>query len=218
MSTKDIKRNFLRFTGNIILSFGVTVLCKTLTVVKVNGRSIESLEKEKKNFILAFWHGTMLYPWFEHRNKKLLGLVSKSKDGELLAKLLKRFKYKLVRGSSSSDGDESLKSMVDYLNSNGSVAITPDGPRGPSHKIKAGAVIAAKRSQSPLILLGVAYEKKFILKSWDKFEIPKPFTKVKLVYSEPVWVKNDLSYDETDSLIKDSEDKLNKLQIEAGIF
>ncbi len=66
-----------------------------------------------------------------------------------------------------------------------SVAITPDGPTGPARVMKAGAVIAAQRASIPLVLLGVAYSKKYIFKSWDKFEVPKFFSNVTLVYSNP---------------------------------
>jgi lysophospholipid acyltransferase (LPLAT)-like uncharacterized protein len=183
-----------------------------------NKEVINNLEKQNKNFVLAFWHGQMLLAWYLHRNKKFIALISKSKDGDLLEKILKHWKYNVVRGSSSKGGDIALGIMVDYARNNESVVITPDGPTGPINKMKAGVVITAKKSQAPLILVGIGYNKKRVLKSWDKFEIPKFFSGAKVVYSEPVYVSSDLSFADTSELILNCERKLNEIQAEANKF
>jgi len=95
----------------------VTALCKSLKIEKINDETIKKLNGENKNYILAFWHGTMLLPWFLHGSPKFAALISKSKDGDLLAKLLKHWKYEVVRGSSSSGGDVALGIMVDFAKS-----------------------------------------------------------------------------------------------------
>ena len=157
----------------------------------------------------------MLLPWFVNRDKNFAGLTSKSKDGDLLAKVLKHWKYRVIRGSSSTGGDVALGIMVDYAKNNCSITITPDGPRGPRHKMKAGAVITAKKSGLPLILVGVGIKNNRPLGSWDKFEIPMPFTKATLVYSDPIYVAHDLAYEETSRVIEEAELKLRALQKEA---
>ena len=176
---------------------------------------IEELEAKNKNYVLAFWHGSMLLPWYLHRKKKMVALTSKSKDGDLLAKVLKNWKYRVIRGSSSTGGDVALGIMIDYAKNKRSITITPDGPRGPRHKLKAGAVITAKKSGLPLILAGVGFKKKRSLSSWDKFDVPAMFTKSKIVYSDPLYVSSDLSYEEASRVIEECEVKLNELQVEA---
>jgi lysophospholipid acyltransferase (LPLAT)-like uncharacterized protein len=218
MKLKDIRQKILRFLGNYFLSNLVNVLCKTVKVTNVNQSNIDAIENEGKNYVLAFWHGTMLLPWYLNRNKNLVALVSKSKDGELLAKILKNWKYDVVRGSSSKDGNVVLRMMIEFAQGNRSIAITPDGPRGPMCKMKAGAVITAQKSSIPLILAGIGIQKKKILKSWDKFEIPAFFSKAKIVYSNPIFFNNDMDYDETSKMIDICENKLNELQKEAGRF
>ena len=89
------------------------VLCKTFRVTFVNKSAIDALEAEGKNYVLAFWHGTMLLPWYLNRKKNFVALVSKSKDGELLAKILKSWGYDVVRGSSSRDGNVVLRMMIE---------------------------------------------------------------------------------------------------------
>ena len=218
MKLRKFSQTVLRIFGNLFLVYLVNVLCKTLRISFSNRTAVEALENQKKNYILGFWHGTMLIPWYINRKKNFAALISKSKDGDLLAKILKNWKYEVVRGSSTSGGSVALGIMVDYAKNNSSVAITPDGPRGPMHKMKAGAVIAAKKGRIPLVLCGIGIKKKKILKSWDGFEVPMPFTKVNLIFSDPVYINENLGFSETSKIILNCETKLNELQTEAQKF
>ena len=115
-------------------------------------------------------------------------------------------------------GDVALGIMVDYAKNKYSIAITPDGPRGPRQKFKAGAVITAKKTNIPLVLAGVAFKRKKLLSNWDKFEIPYFFTHAKVVYSDPIYVDTNLTYDETSAVISKCDEELNKLQLQAQDF
>lgn len=218
MSFRKYKQDILRVIGLFVLPQSVDLLCKSMKVTFKNREVINKLENQNRNFVLAFWHGQMLLAWYLHRNKNFTALISKSKDGDLLAKILKHWRYNVVRGSTSKGGDVALGIMVDYARNNESVAITPDGPRGPINRMKAGAVITAKKSKAPLILVGIGYNKKRVLKSWDKFEIPNFFSRVKAVYSDPVYIKSDLSFSDTSELILNCERTLNEIQVEANNF
>ncbi len=218
MTPKKIKHDILRFVGNYILYYAVNVLCKTLRISFVNRAAIDKLEGNKQNYILAFWHGTMLLPWYLNRNKKFAAIVSMSKDGELLSKILRRWNYNIIRGSSSVGGDIALGIMVDFAKNNNSIAITPDGPKGPVLKLKAGAVVTAKKSGLPLVLLGVGYKNKKLLNSWDSFQVPLFFTKANVFFSEPILISNNLSYNDTSKMIENCELHLRKLQQDATKF
>jgi hypothetical protein len=218
MSLKKSKQKLLRFLGDHFLYYAITVLCKSLKIEKQNQEVIENLNSKNQNYVLAFWHGTMLLPWYLHGAPNFTALTSKSKDGDLLAKILKRWKYNVVRGSSSTGGDVALGIMVDYAKNRYSIAITPDGPRGPRQKFKAGAVITAKKTKIPVVLAGVGFKRRKILSNWDIFEIPYFFTVAKVVYSEPIYVDNNLTYEETSAIISECEEKLNKLQLQAQDF
>ncbi|MGB5289802.1 MAG: lysophospholipid acyltransferase family protein [Ignavibacteriaceae bacterium] len=212
MSLKKSKQGILRFLGDHLLYYILTALCKSLKIVRLNYEVIEILNKNNKNFVLAFWHGTMLLPWYLHGAKNFAALTSKSKDGDLLAKILKKWKYKVIRGSSSTGGDVALGIMIDYAKNKYSVAITPDGPRGPRQNFKAGAAITAKKTGIPLILAGVGFKRKKSLSNWDKFEIPFFFTTAKIIYSEPIYLNDKLTYEETSAVISKCDTELNKLQ------
>ena len=208
-------KKMLRFLGNNFLVPFVNVLCKTLKITEHNKPGPIKGSVNVDNYIFAFWHGTMLVPWYVLRSYSPTAIISQSKDGELLAKLLKRWDYELKRGSSSRDGKAVLEELVESAVNKKSIAITPDGPRGPREEMKAGAIVVSKKSQVPVILIGVCYNKKIRLNSWDKFEIPYLFTRVKLIYSDPIFVEKELSYNETDKIIKNLEIELNKLQKES---
>ena len=218
MGLKKSKQGILRFLGDHFLYSAVNALCNSLNIIKQNEKVIEELNRNNQNYVLAFWHGTMLLPWYLHRSQNFAALTSKSKDGDLLAKILKKWNYEVIRGSSSTGGDIALGMMVDYARSKYSIAITPDGPRGPKQSFKAGAAITAKKTGIPLVLAGVGFKRKKILGNWDKFEIPYFFTTAKIAYSDPIEITTNLSYDETSALISQCEEKLNKLQQQAQIF
>ncbi len=215
MKLSENQKKYLRLFGLKTASFLINVLLKTVKIKIHNYDQVKKLINNKKNFVAAFWHGSMLIGWYLHRSKNFGALVSMSKDGGVLAHILTKWNYKVIRGSSHIGGNEALLLLVDLAENNYSIAITPDGPTGPLHKLKAGAVIAAKRAKIPLLLVGIGMKKKIVLKSWDKFEIPKPFTTVNVIYSNPINVDENLSYEDTSIKIQECEETLNKLQKEA---
>ena len=218
MKLREYKKRGLRFLGHYFLANIASTLCKSIKIIKVNDEHINKLEQQNKNYVLAFWHGTMLLPWYLHGGRNFVALISRSEDGDLLAKILETWDYKVVRGSSSKGGGDALKIMVDYAIDNYSIAVTPDGPRGPAYKIKPGAVVTSKKSKVPLVLAGVGFSKKKKLKSWDRFEVPYFFSKAKIIYSDPFYVDDNLTFDETSAKLQECETKLNELQAQAAEF
>lgn len=163
------------------------------------------------NTVIAFWHGKMLPVWYYFKGCNPLGIVSLSKDGEILSMLLKKWKFTLIRGSSSKGKKEVIESTIN-ANHKGPILITPDGPRGPKEEMKAGAIVIAQKSKKPLILCGVRISKKIILKkSWDNFEIPLPFAKIYLFFSDKFVFDNLLNYEDVNSLKIDLSQKLKQL-------
>lgn len=215
MNLKKIKKSVLTFLGLNVLSFIANLLVKTYRIKIANDIEIKKYAAKNKPFIVAFWHGKMIIPWYIHRKYKFSALVSRSKDGEILTRLLKGWNYKVIRGSSHIGGKEALKIMEDTISENYSLAITPDGPTGPVNKMKAGAVVLAQRKSVPLFLIGTASKKYRELNSWDKFQIPKLFTKISVIYSDPIFVDKDAPREDVNKLINECEEKLNSLQKEA---
>jgi len=104
-------------------------------------------------------------------------VVSLSEDGQILSETLARLGFRLIRGSSSRGKEDVKAGMVDALRNRGLIAITPDGPRGPSHQFKYGTIRLASEQQVPVIFAEITHDRARVLKSWDRFEIPMPFSK-----------------------------------------
>ncbi len=132
--------------------------------------------------IFAFWHhDILLMPYFAQRfltRRPLVCLVSASKDGEMIARVVRRFGIESERGSSSRKGREAYRSLVEVLAGGTDVAITPDGPRGPRHHAHAGAAGLAVLSGYALVPIRWRAKWKIELPTWDRFVIPIPFSRV----------------------------------------
>jgi hypothetical protein len=102
--------------------------------------------------------------------------------------------------------------MIDEADKKRNIAITPDGPKGPEFKMKPGAIVLAKKTQMPILLIGVCYKNYVQLKSWDKFKIPKLFSKVVVKFSDPIIVPFELSYEEVSEYILKTGNELYNLQ------
>ncbi|MCD6532408.1 lysophospholipid acyltransferase family protein [bacterium] len=137
--------------------------------------------------IYPIWHGHLLAHTYAFRDRGINVLVSRSRDGELIARALKKLGYGVVRGSSSRGGTKAILEMADILAGGGQVAITPDGPRGPAHRIKDGVVYLAKNTGAPVFPATVTCAGPAVrLNSWDRFMIPLPFAKVKIAVGGPL--------------------------------
>ena len=130
--------------------------------------------------VVAFWHSRMIAGWWLSR-KHAVALVSQSKDGEYLNKILTKWNYKTVRGSSARSGKEALDEAITMVQNGEAkkIVITPDGPQGPKEIFKRGVFIAAQELDLPLYFLSIEYKGRLrLLKSWDAFQIPFPFSSV----------------------------------------
>jgi len=107
-------------------------------------------------------------------------LVSASQDGAWLTAFFSLAGLRTVRGSSSRLGREAASALVDVLRAGHDIGITPDGPRGPCYELKPGTVIVTRRTRTPMLIIGAEFESAWRLRSWDRFYLPKPFSRVRM--------------------------------------
>lgn len=154
--------------------------------VKVHGRqALLDRTPEAARVVLTLWHGQMLPILWAHRQPTGV-MISEHKDGEIIARIVETFGFFGVRGSSSRGGTRALLEAVQVLKRGADMAITPDGPRGPRHSFAPGALVLAHRAGASVVSLVAHVDRKWQLRSWDGFEIPKPFARVTIEYGEPV--------------------------------
>jgi hypothetical protein len=143
----------------------------------------------RENYIAALWHNRLLLISFVL--KKFLpqrpgaGLISASRDGDLIADLTRRFGFEVVRGSSSRLGAGALRELENVLASSRDILITPDGPRGPVYELGPGIVFLAQKTGAAVVPINMEFSSCWRVNSWDGFILPRPFAKVRVILGPP---------------------------------
>ncbi len=209
-----MKKNYEKIKYEVITTFtsaAMNLVCFT------NKGELYNYKKETKPCIYAAWHGLMYaFGWIPER-KNIYILISVSKDGEIIAYSSKKVGFKVIRGSLRRRGMQATREIIRVLDAGNNIAYAVDGPKGPNYEVKPGLIKIAQLSQKPIIPLSadVTYKKKF--KSWDYFELPLPvpFTKVSLVFGDPIYVLEDSTDEQLEEYRLKVEKELFRLRIEA---
>jgi lysophospholipid acyltransferase (LPLAT)-like uncharacterized protein len=150
---------------------------------------VRERERRGEPFILAFWHRHLLLMPYAYRGRRISVLVSQSRDGELIARTVARLGIDSSRGSSSRGGIVGMRSLLRKAAEGWDIAFTPDGPRGPLREVQPGVILAAAATGLPIQPVAVAASRAKLLRSWDRFVVPLPFSAVHFVYGEPLVVE-----------------------------
>lgn len=146
-------------------------------------------ERRGERFILAFWHRHLLLMPYAYRGRRISVLVSQSTDGELIARTVARLGIDSSRGSSSRGGIAGMRTLLRKAAEGWDLAFTPDGPRGPLREVQPGVILAAAATGLPIQPVAIAATRAKLLRSWDRFLVPLPFSTVHFVYGEPLTVE-----------------------------
>jgi lysophospholipid acyltransferase (LPLAT)-like uncharacterized protein len=181
---------------------------------KVEIKGYENLDdiKKKESIIFVFWHKKILFTIYQFKNSGARPLISNSDDGELVSQVAEEFNMIPIRGSSSRGGARAFIKMMHSIRKEKShILITADGPKGPAEQIKDGTVKLAEKTGAVIIPISwTASKVKVFQKSWDKFELPLPFGKIKFKYGKPIYINIKNDTDKYKELIKKS---INNLEI-----
>jgi lysophospholipid acyltransferase (LPLAT)-like uncharacterized protein len=145
--------------------------------------------------IWCFWHRCVIPASYRFRDLNIAVMTSRSFDGEYIARIIEKLGFGAVRGSSSRGAIGALLGMRRQLEQGHPVAFTIDGPRGPRYVAKPGPVLLAKKTGIPIGCFYIAPEKAWVLNSWDRMLIPKPFSRAHIYLSSPIQVPEDASND-----------------------
>lgn len=179
----------LRWAEPLLTSVGfllVGLLARTWRYREHGREHPQALTDGKRPFVFALWHSRILPLLYLHRHEAMVLLISRHRDGGLLATLAERWGYRFIRGSSQRGGEVGLLGVVRALQAGSVVAITPDGPRGPAERVKPGIVAAAQHAGVPVVPAMAQPSRAWRLSSWDRFCIPKPFARIEVVYGPPM--------------------------------
>lgn len=188
----EIRWRLIGALGRMIL----WVWAKSTRMIVIGHEAYSELRADKRPVILLVWHGRIFLVPFFFRKRKIMPLVSPSEDGEIVARIMSGWDYKILRGSGSHVIAKAWSEMVKELLQGGEVIIVPDGPKGPNRKMKLGALKLAQQTGAYLMPFSFSTSKKKFLRSWDSFLMFYPFRRVVAVYGEPIAVSPDLNQDE----------------------
>jgi lysophospholipid acyltransferase (LPLAT)-like uncharacterized protein len=182
----SVRRNY-RLAG--ILGAGILRLWgATWRVEREVPASVRALERKGHLVIHTFWHSHILSLSWAYRGRGVVVLVSRHGDGEYISQIIHRLGYGTVRGSSSRGGLRSLLEMARLGRLGYPLSVTPDGPRGPRRALQPGVLVIAQRSGLPIMPLASAARWCHYLDSWDRFELPLPFSRLLVAVGEPIYL------------------------------
>ncbi|HVI83579.1 MAG TPA: lysophospholipid acyltransferase family protein [Chthoniobacterales bacterium] len=179
-----------------LIAFGfrlLQVLARTIRY-EIDDRAGVIGKPVTRNYIAALWHNRLLLISFVLKRffpqRPGAGLISASHDGDLIADVTRRFGFDVVRGSSSRMGASAVLELGQVLASGRDVLITPDGPRGPAYELGPGIIFLAQRTAAPVVPVNMEYSSCWRAKSWDRFIIPTPFSKVRVIIGQPQEIRS----------------------------
>jgi lysophospholipid acyltransferase (LPLAT)-like uncharacterized protein len=171
----------------------------------------EKLKQKTPSIIYAFWHGRILAATYFWRNRGIVVLTSENKDGEYIAHVIHRFGYGSSRGSTSRGAVKGTIGLIRTLKHGTPVAFTVDGPRGPRHQVQQGVTWLASYSLHPILPFHIEAKRAKNLRSWDGFQIPLPFSRVRVDIAEPFFLEKNLSEEILEQKRVELENVLNGL-------
>lgn len=176
------------------------------------------LDRQKTPLIYAFWHGRILPATYFWRNRGIVVLTSENKDGEYIAHVIHRFGYGSSRGSTSRGAVKGTIGLLKTLKRGAHVAFTVDGPRGPRHIVQQGVAWLAGYSEHPILPFHIEAKRAKKLSSWDQFQIPLPFSRVRVDIAPPMVLEKDLPDDVLEVKRLELEQTLNQLREAAELW
>jgi lysophospholipid acyltransferase (LPLAT)-like uncharacterized protein len=207
----------LKFEAVGVLGLGLLgALCTTIRMERVGDEHYLRFRREGKPVVFVFWHGQMLPLVYAHRGEGVVVLVSEHADGEYITQVIRRHGFGTVRGSSTRGATQGLRGLIREARAGRDLALTPDGPKGPAGEFKAGALAVAQVTGLPVIPLAAGATSAWHFSSWDGFMVPRPFSRVRIVYGEPRWVSREAGREALDGMAEELGRELDRLSAVAA--
>jgi lysophospholipid acyltransferase (LPLAT)-like uncharacterized protein len=194
-----------------VFSIFVRLLFFSCRVVILEGAENEevAIKMAAGKVIYASWHQRLFYQIHRLRKRKVTVMISQSRDGEYIARLVNWLGLKDVRGSSTRGGVDALKELTRKMKAGSNGGMIPDGPTGPPHEVKIGTIILARMTGALIVPISWSADRYWVFNSWDRFMIPKPFARISYCYGEPVIVPHSAKLPEMDDYRKLLESRLD---------
>lgn len=200
---------------SIAFTFLIRLMGSTLRVEIENREGVDAALSDGRVPIYCLWHDRIFSSIYLLRDRKIIVMVSRSFDGECIAGTIANLGFGAARGSSSRGGVGALIDMIKFMKDGYPCAFTVDGPRGPRYEAKSGPCLLAKKTGNPLIPFSVEVERFWTVGSWDRLQVPRPFSKAKLIFGNPISVEANATDDDIESVREELQSELLRL-VEKG--
>ncbi|MEO8433317.1 MAG: lysophospholipid acyltransferase family protein, partial [Pyrinomonadaceae bacterium] len=192
LSSYSVKDRLLIRAADLVFFFLIKLIVRTVSFKVEGWENWEAASQAGKTPIYTFWHNRVFLATYFWQRRRIVVLTSRSFDGEYIARFIQRFGYGAVRGSSTRGAVGALVEMVRLMRAGCPTAFTIDGPKGPRYVAKMGAVLLAKKTGNPILPFTVSPARLWTArKSWDQFQVPKPFTPALVLIAPPIYVGPD---------------------------
>jgi len=165
--------------------------------------------------IYVTWHGRTIVPAIYMGGRGYSALISLSRDGEMQNNFFQLLGYKTARGSTGRGGIRGALQVARRVKEGGVLVMTPDGPRGPTHKVQLGVILMAEKAGAPIIPVGVSAHRRWLMKSWDSYMVPQPFSRVQFLVGDPILIPPKLTEEDRQRYAEIVEVAINRLEREA---
>ena len=209
------------FSKQLFPFIGATLLqsyVKTLWIDTLHQERIDQFHEKRMAVIIAFWHGRQLMMPFAYRGTSGHVLVSRHRDGEYIHRILCHLGFGTVRGSTTRGGTNAVSKLMLLAKTGSDIVVTPDGPQGPRCVAQPGIAYIAQKTGLPIVPLAFGAAKKHVFQSWDRFQLPMPWTRSVFVWGEPLWVEYQCGKTGREKKCKEISDALNRLCDEADRY
>lgn len=207
-SFKD--RLVIRAAG-IVFYLLIRLIGSTLRFQVEGVNALDDKNRDYDQPIMCTWHNRIFAGMYFMRYRGIVVMSSISFDAEYTARCIQRLGFGIVKGSSTRGGTRALVEMIRVMKRGVPITFTADGPRGPIYVAKPGPPMLAKKTGNPMVPVSVALEKHWTIKSWDRFQIPKPFTRVNMIFGDPIFVPADADDTELEAKRQEMENSINAL-------
>ena len=196
----------------------ILILDMTIRKKWIGQEKLQEFRQKGRFVIFVFWHGRLLMMPFVNRGRRTGILSGHHADAEISVRIYRYFGYYSIRGSSTRGGMAALRKLSKEITKGSDAGISPDGPRGPRYRAQGGGVLLSRLTGYPLIPVTFGASRGKFLRSWDRFLIPYPFSKVVYIIGDPIWVGKKESREELREKQQLLEDNLNRITKKADEY
>lgn len=211
LSGYSLKERILIHLADWSFFTAIKLIGMTIRFESEGENGLKAIETAGKLPIYAVWHDRIFLGTAYLKGRGIVFLTSQSFDGEYIARFLQRFGYGAIRGSSTRGGARGLVEMIRGMSRGLPMGFTVDGPKGPRYEVKSGVVLLAKKTGNPILPFIVHPRRYWTINSWDRLQIPRPFTRALMVFGRPIYVEADASGERIESATVDLQNELDRL-------